>query len=98
MVQPLLSLEGTKRQGDDPMKRYMLTLAWILWAHETAQVGEQIVDRGYTAIDSFETRQLCHAAMADYAGLKLVRQGKIRVDFSCLPEQTSPKPPRAAVG
>ena len=80
------------------MKRYMLTLAWILWAHETAQVGEQIVDRGYTAIDSFETRQLCHAAMTDSAGLKLVRQGKIRVDFTCLPEQTSPKPPRPAVG
>ena len=80
------------------MKRYLLTLAWILWAHETAQVGEQIVDRGYTAIDSFETRQLCHAAMTDYAGLKLVRQGKIRVDFSCVPEPTSPKPPHAAVG
>jgi hypothetical protein len=98
MVQPLLSLEGINDRGDDPMKRYMLTLAWILWAHETAQVGEQIVDRGYTAIDSFETRQLCHAAMTDYAALKLVRQGKIRVDFSCLPEQTSPKPPRPAVG
>jgi len=36
--------------------------------------------------------------MTDYAGLKLVRQGKIRVDFSCVPEPTSPKPPRAAVG
>jgi hypothetical protein len=80
------------------MKRYMLTLAWILWAHEIAQVGEQLVDRGYTAIDSFETRQLCHAAMTDYAGLKLVRQGKIRVDFSCLPEPTSPKQPRSAIG
>ena len=80
------------------MKRSVLTLAWILWAHETAQVGDQTVDRGYTAIDSFETRPLCHAAMADYAGLKLVRQGKIRVDFSCLPERTSPKPARSTVG
>lgn len=80
------------------MKRSVLTLAWILWAHETALVGDQLVDRGYTAIDSFETRQLCHAAMADYAGLKLVRQGKIRVDFSCLPERTSPTPTRSTVG
>ena len=98
MVRPLLSLRGINDRGTIPMKRYVLTLAWILWAHETAQVGDQIVDRGYTAIDSFETRQLCHAAMTDYAGLKLVRQGKIRVEFSCLPEQTSPKPPRSAVG
>ena len=98
MVQPLLSLGSTNDRGNDPMKRYVLTLAWILWAHETAQVGDQIVDRGYTAIDSFETRQLCHAAVTDYAGLKLVRQGKIRVDFSCLPERTSPKPSRSAVG
>ncbi len=80
------------------MKRSVLTLAWILWAHETALVGDQLVDRGYTAIDSFETRQLCHTAMADYAGLKLVRQGKIRVDFSCLPERTSPKSTRSTVG
>ncbi len=80
------------------MKRYLLTLAWILWAHETAQVGEQLIDRGYTAIDSFETRQLCHAAMTDYAGLKLVRQGKVRLEFSCVPEKTSPKAPRSAVG
>jgi hypothetical protein len=80
------------------MKRSVLTLAWILWAHETALVGDRLVDRGYTAIDSFETRQLCHAAMADYAGLKLVRQGKIRVDFSCLPERTSPTPTRSTVG
>ena len=80
------------------MKRYMLTLAWILWAHETAQVGEQIVDRGYTAIDSFETRQLCHAAMADYAALQLVRQGAVRVDFSCLPEEADPRSPRTAIG
>jgi hypothetical protein len=36
--------------------------------------------------------------MTDYAGLKLVRQGKIRVDFSCLPERTSPEPTRAAGG
>ena len=98
MVRPLLSLSGINDRGDDPMKRYMLTLAWILWAHETAQVGEQVVDRGYTAIDSFETRQLCHAAMTDYAGLKLVRQGKVRVEFSCLPEQTNPRPKRSAVG
>jgi hypothetical protein len=80
------------------MKRCLLTLTWILWAHETAQVGDQLIDRGYTAIDSFETRQLCHAAMADYAGLKLVRQGKVRLEFSCLPEQISPKGPRTAVG
>jgi hypothetical protein len=82
------------------MKRYVLTLAlaWILWAHETAQVGDQLIDRGYTAIDSFETRQLCHAAMADYVALKLVRLGKVRVEFSCLPEQTNPKAPRTAVG
>ncbi len=80
------------------MKRYVLTLAWILWAHETAQVGDQLIDRGYTAIDSFETRQLCHAAMTDYAGLKLVRQGKVRLEFSCLPEKPSPKGPRTVVG
>jgi hypothetical protein len=36
--------------------------------------------------------------MTDYAGLKLVRQGKVRVEFSCLPEQTSPRPKRSAVG
>ena len=98
MVRPLLSQRGINDRGTIPMKRYMLTLAWILWAHETAQVGEQLIDRGYTAIDSFETRQLCHAAMTDYAGLKLVRQGKIRVEFSCLPEQTRPKAPRSAIG
>jgi len=98
MVQALLSLSGTNDRGTIPMKRYVLTLAWILWAHETAQVGEQIIDRGYTAIDSFETRQLCHVAMTDYAALKLVRQGRIRVEFSCLPEQANPKAPRSAVG
>jgi len=80
------------------MKRYVVTLAWILWAHETAQVGDQLIDRGYTVIDSFETRPLCHAAMTDYAGLKLVRQGKVRLEFSCLPEPTSPKARRSAVG
>ena len=80
------------------MRRYLLTLAWVLWAHEMGMMGDKVVDRGYTAIDSFETRPLCHAAMADYAGLKLVRQGKIRVDFSCLPERTSPKPTRSTVG
>lgn len=102
MVQPLLSLRATNDRGTlrMPMKRYVLTLAWILWAHEIAQVGDRIIDRGYTAIDSFETRQLCHAAMADYAGLKLVRQGKVRVEFSCVPEPTNPKPnpSRSAVG
>lgn len=80
------------------MKRYVVTLAWILWAHETGMVEGRLVDRGFTAIDSFETRHLCHAAMADYAGLKLVRQGKVRIEFSCLPEQTSPKTSRTAVG
>jgi hypothetical protein len=80
------------------MKRYLLTLAWVLWAHEMVMVGDQLVDRGYTAIDSFETRQLCHAAMADYAALKLVRQGRVRVDFSCLPEKTDPRRPRTAIG
>jgi hypothetical protein len=80
------------------MKRYLLTLAWVLWAHEMAQVGDKVVDRGYTAIDSFETRQLCHAAMADYASLKLVRQGKVRVEFTCLPEKTDPRTARIAIG
>jgi hypothetical protein len=80
------------------MKRYVVTLAWILWAHETAMVDGRLVDRGYTAVDKFETRQLCHAAMADYAGLRLVKQGKVRIDFSCLPEKTPPKAPRAQVG
>ena len=46
MVQPLLSLEGINDRGTIPMTRFMLTLAWILWAHETAQVGEQFIDRG----------------------------------------------------
>ena len=55
------------------MKRYLLTLVWVLWAHEMAVVGDRLVDRGYTAIDSFETRQLCHAAMADYSALRLVQ-------------------------
>jgi hypothetical protein len=80
------------------MKRYVLTLAWVLWAHEMAMVGDKLTDRGYTAIDSFETRQLCHAAMADYASLKLVRQGRVRVEFSCLPEKADPRVPRTAVG
>ena len=78
------------------MRRYLLTLAWVLWAHEMAMVGDKLVDRGYTAIDSFETRQLCHAAMADYVALKLVRQGRVRIDFSCLPEKTDPRGPRTA--
>ena len=72
------------------MKRFVLSLAWVLWAHETAAVGEQLVDRGYTAVDSFETRQQCHAALADYSALKLVRQGKVKIVFTCLPTGTSP--------
>ena len=80
------------------MKRFVLTLAWVLWAHELAQVGDRLVDRGYTAVDSFETRQQCHAALADYSALKLVRQGKVKVEFTCLPEKTEPRPPRTAVG
>ena len=80
------------------MKRFVVTLAWVLWAHELAQVGDRLVDRGYTAIDSFETRQQCHAALADYSALKLVRQGKVKVEFTCLPEKTDPKPPRSAIG
>ncbi|MGH7301191.1 MAG: hypothetical protein ACREK9_00470 [Candidatus Rokuibacteriota bacterium] len=78
--------------------RYVVTLAWILWAHETTTVGGRLVDRGYTAIDSFETRRLCHAAMTDYAGLKLVRQGKVKIEFSCLPEKSNPRSRRTAVG
>ncbi|MGH7397357.1 MAG: hypothetical protein ACRELW_07465 [Candidatus Rokuibacteriota bacterium] len=80
------------------MKRYVMTLAWVLWAHETAMVGGQLVDRGHTAIDSFESRHLCHAAMTDYAGLKLVRQGKVKIEFSCLPDKTSPTSRRTAIG
>jgi hypothetical protein len=80
------------------MKRFVVTLAWVLWAHERAQVGDRLVDRGYTAVDSFETRQQCHAALADYSALKLVRQGKVKVEFTCLPEKTEPRPPRTAVG
>jgi hypothetical protein len=80
------------------MKRFVLTLAWVLWAHEMTTVGDRLVDRGYTAVDSFETRQQCHAALADYSALKLVRQGKVKVEFTCLPEKTEPRPPRTAVG
>jgi len=80
------------------MKRYVVTLAWILWAHETAVVDGKLVDRGRTPIDSFETRQLCHAAMADYAGLKLIRQGRVKIEFTCLPEKPTQKPSRTAVG
>jgi hypothetical protein len=97
LVQTLLFRERTNRERCF-MKRYVVTLAWVLWAHETAMVDGRLVDRGHTAIDSFETRQLCHAAMADYAGLRLVRQGKVRIAFSCLPEKTSPPAPRTAVG
>jgi hypothetical protein len=91
----LLYPEPTK---GDSMKRFVVTLAWVLWAHELAQVGDRLVDRGYTAVDSFETRQQCHAALADYSALKLVRQGKVKVEFTCLPEKTEPRPPRTAVG
>jgi hypothetical protein len=80
------------------MKRFVLTLAWVLWAHEMATVGDRLVDQGYTAVDSFETRQQCHAALADYSALKLVRQGKVKVEFTCLPEKTEPRPPRPVVG
>jgi hypothetical protein len=80
------------------MKRFVVTLAWVLWAHELAQVGDRLVDRGYTAVDSFETRQECHAALADYSALKLVRQGKVKVEFTCLPEKTEPRTPRSAIG
>ena len=73
------------------MKRFVLSLVWVLWAHEMAMVGEQLVDRGYTAVDSFETRQQCHSALADYSALKLVRQGKVKIEFTCLPEKTDPK-------
>ena len=80
------------------MKRFVVTLAWVLWAHELAQVGDRLVDRGYTAVDSFETRQQCHVALADYSALKLVRQGKVKVEFTCLPEKTEPRPPRTVAG
>ena len=80
------------------MKRFVVTLAWVLWAHELAQVGDRLVDRGYTAVDSFETRQQCHAALADYSALKLVRQGKVKVEFTCLPEKSEPRAPRSALG
>ncbi len=95
MVQPLLSSWPIK---GDVVKRFVLTLGWVLWAHEMAVVGDKLMDRGYTAIDSFETRQQCHTAMADYAGLKLVRQGRVRVEFSCLPEKVNPKAAKTAIG
>ena len=72
------------------MRRSVLMLAWVLWAHEMAVVGDKLMDRGYTVIDSFETRQKCHVALADYAGLRLVRLGKVKVEFSCLPEGKLP--------
>jgi hypothetical protein len=80
------------------MKRFALTLAWILWAHEMGVVGDKVVDRGYTAIDMFETRQACHAAMADWVGLKLVRQGKVKIEFTCALEKLLPRGPKAATG
>jgi len=95
MVQPLLSSWPTK---GDAMKRFVLMLGWVLWAHEMAVVGDKLMDRGYTAIDSFETRQQCHTAMTDYAALKLVRQGRVRVEFSCLPEKANPKAAKTAIG
>ena len=80
------------------MRRFVLALGWVLWAHEMAAMGDKMVDRGYTAVDSFETRQQCHAALSDYASLKLVRQGKVKIEFTCLPEKADPKPPRRALG
>ena len=80
------------------MKRFVLSLAWVLWAHETTMVGERLVDRGYPAVDSFEPRRQCHAALADYSALKLVRQGKVKIEFTCLPEKTDPKRASAASG
>ena len=80
------------------MQRYVLTLAWILWAHEMAVVGDKVVDRGYTAIDSFETRERCHAAMADYVQLKLVRLGRVKVEFSCAPDAPSMRPSKTVIG
>jgi hypothetical protein len=80
------------------MRRFVLALAWVLWAHEMTAVGDKMVDRGYTAVDSFETRQQCHTALADYSSLRLVRQGKVKIEFTCLPEKTDPKPPRSAIG
>jgi len=73
------------------MRRFVLALAWVLWAHEMAAMGDKMVDRGYTAVDSFETRQQCHAALSDYASLKLVRQGKVKIEFTCLPEKAPGK-------
>jgi hypothetical protein len=80
------------------MKRFVLMLAWVLWAHEVTVVGGRLVDRGYTAIDSFESRQACHAAMADYVGLKLVRQGKVKVEFTCTEERPVSRGARTVVG
>jgi hypothetical protein len=80
------------------MRRFLVMLIWVLWAHELALVGDKMVDRGYTAVDSFDTRQQCHAALADFSSLKLVRQGKVKIEFTCLPEKTDPKPSRTAIG
>lgn len=80
------------------MKRYVLTLAWVLWAHEMAVVGDKLLDRGHTAIDTYDSRQKCDAAMADYSQLRLVRQGRVRIEFSCLPEHVDPKAPKTAIG
>jgi hypothetical protein len=80
------------------MKRYLLTLAWVLWAHEMAVVGDKLLDRGYTLIDTYDNRQKCDAAMTDYSRLRLVRQGRVRIEFSCLPENVNPKAPKTAIG
>ena len=95
MVRPLLCSWPTK---GDAMRRFVLMLGWVLWAHEMAVVGDKLLDRGYTAIDSFETRQQCNTAMADYASLKLVQQGRVRVEFSCLPGTVNPKASKTAIG
>src|SRR5260370_16197239 len=85
---PKLALSGA--QEGDSMKRFVLTLAWVLWAHEMA-VGDRLGDRGYTAVCSFQTRQQCHAPLADYPGLQLVRHGKGQVELNCLPENYQPR-------
>lgn len=80
------------------MRKLVLAAAWILWGHEMAVVGGKTVDRGQTAIDAFETRQECHAAMADYVGLKLVHRGRIKIDFTCVPDTADPKGQEPAAG
>jgi hypothetical protein len=36
--------------------------------------------------------------MTDYSRLRLVRQGRVRIEFSCLPENVNPKAPKTAIG